>query len=130
MHLIDEVVGYAKANSEAATNPDERQTWAAHHRNCLLIQAEQQRLRAALIKPITMQDVRLCAGEGKLRAHDVLNGANAVLHMRANQQHKVGDYIADYSPLTEAELTQPTGAEELLANSKPLGDQQTGADSK
>lgn len=48
MHLIDEVVGYAKANSEAALSPDDKQTWAAHHRNCVLIQAEMERLRAAL----------------------------------------------------------------------------------
>jgi hypothetical protein len=27
----------------------------------------------------------------------------------------VGKYVADYSPVTETELTQPTGAEELLA---------------
>lgn len=31
---------------------------------------------------ITMQDVRLCAGEGKLSAHDVLNAVNAILRNR------------------------------------------------
>jgi hypothetical protein len=36
-----------------------------------------------LTKPITMQDVRLFAGEGKLRAVDVLSACNAVLRDRA-----------------------------------------------
>jgi len=34
------------------------------------------------LKPITMNDIRLHAGEGKLRAQDVLAAANAVLRMR------------------------------------------------
>ena len=34
-------------------------------------------------KPITMNDIRLCAGEGKLSAHAVLDAANAVLRQRA-----------------------------------------------
>lgn len=34
---------------------------------------------------ITMSDIRLMAGEGKLSAHDVLNAANAVLRMRSRQ---------------------------------------------
>ncbi len=34
------------------------------------------------VRPITMQDVRLAAGEGKLSAHDVLNAVNAILRNR------------------------------------------------
>jgi hypothetical protein len=34
------------------------------------------------LKPITMSDVRLMAGEGKLFPADVLNAVNAVLKMR------------------------------------------------
>lgn len=35
--------------------------------------------------------------------------------------YRVGDYIADYSPLTEAELAQvPAESEELFRNSKPV----------
>lgn len=37
----------------------------------------------ALSRPITMQDVRLAAGEGKLSAADVLTGCNAELRRRA-----------------------------------------------
>ena len=37
----------------------------------------------ALTAPITMQDVRLSVGEGKLTAIDILNGVNAVLRLRA-----------------------------------------------
>lgn len=37
-----------------------------------------------------------------------------------DQQHRVGDYVADYSPISTEELQQPTGAEELFANSKPV----------
>lgn len=33
-------------------------------------------------KPITMHDIRLHAGEGKLSAHDVLAAANAVMRSR------------------------------------------------
>lgn len=40
--------------------------------------AEIDRLR----KPLTMSDIRLVAGEGKLTAHDVLAAANAVLRRR------------------------------------------------
>ena len=40
--------------------------------------AEIDRLR----KPLTMSDIRLVAGEGKLTAHDVLAAANAVLRGR------------------------------------------------
>ncbi len=39
----------------------------------------------ALKRPITMQDIRLMAGEGKLSAHTVLEAANAVL--RSRQQY-------------------------------------------
>ena len=40
---------------------------------------EIERLRA----PITMQDIRLCAGEGKLSAATVLQAVNAILGRRA-----------------------------------------------
>lgn len=46
MDLIDEVIGYARANAEAARMPDERQTWEAHQRNCVRVSAEIARLRA------------------------------------------------------------------------------------
>lgn len=39
--------------------------------------------RNALRSPITMPDIRLAVGEGKLSAHDVLVAANAVLRMRS-----------------------------------------------
>jgi hypothetical protein len=32
----------------------------------------------------------------------------------------IGEFKADYSPLTPEELQQPTGAEEFLARSKPV----------
>lgn len=48
MTMIDELVGYAKANARAATTQDERMTWEAHHRNCLIVQAETERLIEAL----------------------------------------------------------------------------------
>jgi len=38
---------------------------------------------AKVAAPITMSDIRLCAGEGKLTAHTVLDAANAVLRQRA-----------------------------------------------
>lgn len=38
--------------------------------------------RKELRKPITMSDIRLVAGEGKLSASDVLAAANAVLRTR------------------------------------------------
>src|SRR5687768_12831842 len=40
-------------------------------------------LRDALTRPITMQDVRLACGEGKLTPLDMLQGANAELRRRA-----------------------------------------------
>lgn len=39
--------------------------------------------RKALRAPITMQDIRLAAGEGPLSAHDVLVAANAVIRLRS-----------------------------------------------
>lgn len=45
MTLIDEVIGYAKANALAASGTD-RETWAAHERNCLRVKAEIERLNA------------------------------------------------------------------------------------
>lgn len=57
-------------------------------------QAEIASLRARvaeLEKPITMQDVRLCAGEGKLSASTVLQAVNAILNRRAAAFHaKIG----------------------------------------
>lgn len=48
MTLIDEMVGFAKANADAARTKDEQQTWAAHHRHALAAKAEIERLRAEL----------------------------------------------------------------------------------
>lgn len=45
---------------------------------------------------------------------------NAVEFDDGRFEPMVGEYVADYSPLTPEELAQPTGAEELLAQSKPL----------
>lgn len=47
--------------------------------------AEIERLRDALTKPITMQDIRLQVGEGKLPPWAILDGANAVLRQRADR---------------------------------------------
>lgn len=44
--------------------------------------------RDSLKAPITMQDVRLCAGEGKLREVDVLNAVNAILKRRSGDLSK------------------------------------------
>ena len=48
------------------------------------LRAEIEQLRA----PITMQDIRLCAGEGKLSAATVLQATNAVLRMRSSLRPK------------------------------------------
>lgn len=48
--------------------------------NAALLQAADQLDKLA--KPITMQEIRLCVGEGKLPAWAVLDGANAVLRQR------------------------------------------------
>lgn len=48
MNLINEVIGHAKANADAASTADERATWAAHHRSCVALRAEFARLLAAL----------------------------------------------------------------------------------
>lgn len=45
---IDELVGYAKANADAARTKDDQQTWAAHHRHALAAKAEIERLNEAL----------------------------------------------------------------------------------
>ena len=37
IQLLDEVIGFAKANAEAAATKDEQMTWAAHHRNCVKV---------------------------------------------------------------------------------------------
>lgn len=42
--------------------------------------------RKTMAGQITMSDVRLVAGEGKLSATDTLAAVNAVLRMRASQQ--------------------------------------------
>lgn len=42
---IDELVGYAKANADAARTKDDQQTWAAHHRHALAAKAEIERLQ-------------------------------------------------------------------------------------
>lgn len=47
MDLIDEVIGYAKANAEAPGPSQE--AWGAHQRNCVLIKAEVERLSALWI---------------------------------------------------------------------------------
>jgi len=38
------------------------------------------------MNPLTMSDIRLVAGEGKLSAKDILAAVNGVLRMRADQQ--------------------------------------------
>ena len=43
--LADEMVGFAKANAESATNKWDKETWQAHHRNCVKLRAEIERLR-------------------------------------------------------------------------------------
>jgi hypothetical protein len=48
------------------------------------LRTDNARLRA----PITMQDIRLCAGEGKLSAATVLQATNAVLRMRSSLRPK------------------------------------------
>lgn len=45
MDLIDQVIGHAKSNAEAAQGRD-RNTWAAHERYCIRVKAEIERLRA------------------------------------------------------------------------------------
>lgn len=47
MDLIDEVIGYAKANAFAAPTADDQTTWNAHWKNCIRIKSEIDRLRAA-----------------------------------------------------------------------------------
>jgi len=44
MNLIDELIGYASANAKAAKTETDRETWAAHHRNCVKVKAEIDRL--------------------------------------------------------------------------------------
>ena len=48
MQLIDEVIGYAKGNADAARTSDEQDVWLAHHRNCLKIKTEIERMQSAL----------------------------------------------------------------------------------
>jgi hypothetical protein len=45
-------------------------------------------------KPITMSDVRLAAGEGKLSAHDVLAAVNAILRQRRRYSRQDAIMIA------------------------------------
>lgn len=62
MQLIDEVIGYAKANAEAARAPGERETWAAHHRNCVRIKGElesEREGRARLDKALREKDAAM-----------------------------------------------------------------------
>jgi hypothetical protein len=42
-------------------------------------------------KPLTMSDIRLMAGEGKLSAHDVLAAANAALRLRKNSDGRTDE---------------------------------------
>lgn len=53
------------------------------------------------------------------RGYQDPNGAHAWLRVCNEQSMMVGEYTADYSLPTEEELSRPTGAEELLARSKP-----------
>ena len=62
MQLIDEVIGYAKANADAARTEDEKMTWAAHHRNCVQVKAEIERLRVTLEKIGSVDDA--VSGDG------------------------------------------------------------------
>jgi hypothetical protein len=56
---------------------------------------------------ITMQDVRLAAGEGKLSAHDVLNAVNAILRNRRPSSPPSGGG----NPLSATGLDDSEGAE-------------------
>jgi len=66
MQLIDELIGYTKANADAARSPDDTDVWMAHHRNCVRVKAEIELLRAALTK---------CAN--KLERCAIAGGTNA-----------------------------------------------------
>jgi len=46
-------------------------------------------LEEAAFKPITMQDVRLCVGEGPLKADEVLAAVNTVLRQRLNHHSAI-----------------------------------------
>jgi hypothetical protein len=73
MQLIDELIGYTKANAEAARNPDDADTWMAHHRNCVRVKAEIERLRAVL------DGIRALAGRrGPTDETEALNKIEAV----------------------------------------------------
>lgn len=78
MELIDEVIGYAKANSESGLTPDERQTWAAHHRNCTRIKAEIEGER-----------------EGRARLDDALRQKDAAMGVLFERLAKAGVDCSD-----------------------------------
>lgn len=55
-----------------------------------------------------------------LEWHEAKEAARAVLRAAeraSGETARVGEYVADYSPLTKAQKAAPTGAEELLKNS-------------
>ena len=81
MDLIDEVIGYAKANSEAAKNPDERATWAAHHRNCVRIKGELDSER-----------------EGRTKLADALSQKDAAMGVLFERLAKAGVDCSDLVP--------------------------------
>jgi hypothetical protein len=58
LQLIDEVIGYAKANAEAAETADQRRVWEAHQRNCVAVRAEIERLQDAKRRALAIADER------------------------------------------------------------------------
>ena len=68
-----------------AENADLRAGKSTLHRRLQAL--ESPRRVAALGARITMQDVRLCAGEGRLSAATVLQAVNAILRNRAAHLH-------------------------------------------
>lgn len=59
MDLMDEVMGYAKANAEAARTLDGQMTWEAHHRNLLKIKAAISAKIESDAKAIAERDTRV-----------------------------------------------------------------------
>lgn len=80
-------------------------------KSIMALENENERLRAA------MRDSCRYLDDGKPE------DAFQVLAKILNEPHAVGEYKADYTPLTESELTMSTGAEELLERSRPVIEQ-------
>lgn len=73
------------------------------------------------------KDERYARGEWSRRNLDAMTAdVEARIIGFEQKTHMVGQYVADYTELTPEELAQPTGAEELLARSKPVLGQTAG----